>query len=89
LTLEEFPIISLSLLYPESQLENIPRWGKNILRGRRSNVRLRREQKYVKYDKINNNSESFRGVRLLLERLRPLASLSWGYVCIRLYLTDV
>jgi len=46
------------------QLENIPWWGKNILR--EANIHLGR-QKY-KYNKINNNSENFNGMARLLLR---------------------
>jgi len=40
------------------QLENIPWWNKNILKGGGG-------QKYNKYNKINYNSENFRETRLL------------------------
>jgi len=43
------------------QLENIPWWGKNILR----EVNERLGGKQTKCNKINNNSENFRGARLL------------------------
>jgi len=47
--------------YPAPQLENIPWWGKNILReGGRSKRAFGGGQKYTKY-KINDNSENFRG----------------------------
>jgi len=46
------------------QLENTPWWGKHILR-KGENDSLG-EQTYTKYNKINNNSENFRGARLLL-----------------------
>jgi len=46
------------------QPENIPWWGKNILRGV--------GQKYTKYNKINNNSENFKGTRLLPGEPCPL-----------------
>jgi len=49
------------------QVENIPQWGKNILRKGKPAVNIfgRREggQKYTNYNKINNNSENFRGLR--------------------------
>jgi len=44
---------------PGPQLQNTLRWGKNILRGR--NVPL--GVKCTKYNKINNNSEKFKGTR--------------------------
>jgi len=33
---------------------------------------------FTKYNKINNNSENFRGARLLPEGRRPLAPVSCG-----------
>jgi len=53
------------------QLENIPWWGKNILRGGKRAF----GGKYTIYNKINNNSENFRGVR------PPLVPLSCGPAC--------
>jgi len=44
------------------ELENIPWWGKNILRGGK---RAFGEQIYTKFNKINNNSENFGGARSL------------------------
>jgi len=40
------------------------------------NIRLGRGQKYTKYNRINNNSENFKGERLLLGR--GFATLSYG-----------
>jgi len=42
--------------------------GQNILRGAKERLG---GQKYAKYNKINNNSESFRGARLLPGRRHP------------------
>jgi len=42
-----------------TQLENIPRWGKNILRGRRQTYVCVGGGEYTKYNK-NINSEHFR-----------------------------
>jgi len=49
------------------QVENIPWRGKNIWGG--ANERLE-GQKYTKYNKIDNNSENFKGARLLPGGLR-------------------
>jgi len=38
---------------------NISWWGKNILRGR--GCKRVFGEKYIEYNKINNNSENFRG----------------------------
>jgi len=63
------------------QLENIAYHGgiggvKNILRG--ENVRLR-EQKYTKYNKINNDSENFRECKIASRGtcLLPLGFAPW------------
>jgi len=50
------------MMSPASQLENIPWWDKNILRGGGANERLG-GQKYTKH-KISNNSENFRGSKI-------------------------
>jgi len=44
----------------------VPWWGKNILRGERGKRVFweGRGQKYTKYNKINNNSENFRGSKI-------------------------
>jgi len=56
-------------IYPGMQLENITRWGKNILRRGKRTV-----GEYTKYNKINNNSENFRGARMLLGVLSSLST---------------
>jgi len=61
---------SLFSVFESSYLENIPYWGKNILKDG-ANEHLW-EQAYTKYNKINNNSKNFRGERL------PLLPLSCG-----------
>jgi len=43
-------------MHAAPQLQNIPWWGKNYFKGR--NARMG-GAKYTKYNKINNNSESF------------------------------
>jgi len=50
-------------------------WSKNILRGGK---RALGGQKYTNYDKINNNSENFRGARLLPGGASPPGPLSCG-----------
>jgi len=50
--------------------------GKNILR--EANERLGRGQAYTNYNKINNNSENFRGARLLPGGHSPPCPLSCG-----------
>jgi len=47
------------------QLENIPLWSKNILREWCKLTFGGGGQKYTKHNKINSNSEIFRGAKLL------------------------
>jgi len=51
------------------QLENIPWWGKNILRRGRASAHLGRHR-YIKYNKINNNSENFRRSKNILNIIK-------------------
>jgi len=51
------------------QLENIPWWGKQA---------FEEGQKYTKYNKINNNSENFRGQDCCQGGFDPMAPLSCG-----------
>jgi len=55
------------------QLENIPWWGKNILRGSK---RAFEGAKHTKYNKINNNLHEFRnfqeeGGKIAVRELSP------------------
>jgi len=58
----KYPLIR-KIFAPLSQLENIPRWDKNILRVVEGGKRALGEE-YTKYNKINNNSENFRGGKI-------------------------
>jgi len=58
------------------QLENIPKWCKNILKRGEANVLS--WGKYTKHNKLHNNQKKLQGARLLLGGgLRPLTC---GYV---------